>query len=92
MKRYNKAAALKGRTPHAEHRLWLSYFGFICCIVGFVVFCVQMKKAVPMHWNITPLIGIGIMGFGNQVVTTVLVTCKSSPRTVYMSLTYLISE
>lgn len=71
---------LNGRRPRPEHRLWLSYFGFICAIVGMIIFCVQMQKAAPMKWNVTPLIGIGIMGFGNQVVTTVLITCKLSPE------------
>ena len=76
MKRYIKK--LNRRPPHPEHRLWLSYFGFICSIVGIIVFCVQMQKAVFMEWNVTPLIGVGIMGFGKQIVTTVLITCKFS--------------
>ncbi|KAJ9268914.1 hypothetical protein DTO212C5_5115 [Paecilomyces variotii] len=65
---------LQGRRPHSEYRLWSSYLGFICVIVGMVVFCVQIDRAVPMHWDVTPLIGIGIAAFGNQVTTTVLIT------------------
>lgn len=69
---------LQGRRPHSEYRLWSSYLGFICVIVGMVVFCVQIDRAVPMHWDVTPLIGIGIAAFGNQVTTTVLITCTLS--------------
>lgn len=32
---------LGGRTPEPEFRLWLSYFGFVLCIVGVVVFLVS---------------------------------------------------
>lgn len=75
MKRRTKA--LGGQRPRPEFRLWSSYLGFACVIVGFVVFCVQLDRAVPMRWNVTPLVGIAIAAFGNQVITTVLITCKS---------------
>lgn len=64
---------LNGRSPQPEYRLWLSYFGFALCIIGIVVFLVQLYNA-GHTWNVTPLIGVGIAAAGNQVVTTVLVT------------------
>lgn len=64
---------LSGRSPEPEYRLWLSYFGFVLCVIGVVVFLVQLYNA-GHTWNATPLIGVGIAAAGNQVVTTVLVT------------------
>ncbi|KAF3761671.1 hypothetical protein M406DRAFT_50469 [Cryphonectria parasitica EP155] len=64
---------LGGRNPDPEYRLWLSYFGFALCIIGVVVFLVQLYYA-GTTWNVTPLIGVGICSAGNQIVTTVLVT------------------
>lgn len=64
---------LHGRSPQPEYRLWLSYFGFALCVIGVVVFLVQLYNA-GHTWNVTPLIGVGIAAAGNQVVTTVLVT------------------
>lgn len=55
-----------------EYRLWISYFGYITAIIGLVVFVEQLKKATT--YNITPIIGIAIAAFGNQVITTVLIT------------------
>lgn len=64
---------LGGQSPRPEHRLWLSHFGFALCIIGLVVFLVQLYYA-GTHYNVTPLVGVGICSAGNQVVTTVLVT------------------
>jgi len=41
-------------------------------IVGLVVFCVQVDKL--QTYNVTPIVGIAIAAFGNQIITTVLVT------------------
>lgn len=68
--RYIKA---KGHAPPPENRLWVSYFGFLTAIVGLIVFGVRIQQA-SSTWNVTPLIGVGIAAFGNQVITTVLVT------------------
>lgn len=64
---------LGGRNPPPETRLWLSHFGFALCIIGLVVFLVQLYYA-GNTWNVTPLVGAGICSAGNQIVTTVLVT------------------
>lgn len=64
---------LDGRSPENEYRLWLSYFGYALCIIGLVVFLVQLYYA-GNTWNVTPLIGVGICSAGNQIVTTVMVT------------------
>ncbi|CAI7617982.1 unnamed protein product [Penicillium crustosum] len=68
------AKARGGRLPPLEFRLWGSYLGYLCAIIGVTVFCVQLDRAPPMHWNVTFIIGIGIAAFGNQVITTVLIT------------------
>lgn len=60
--------------PQPEWRLWLSYFGFLLAMVGLLVFGIRTEQAAPGHWNVTPIIGIAIAAFGNQIVTTVLVT------------------
>ncbi|KAF7947875.1 hypothetical protein EAE96_008952 [Botrytis aclada] len=70
----NRKARKAGVQPAPEHRLWLSYAGFVLTIVGAVVFLVRTEQAKEMHWNITPVIGIAIAGVGNQIVTTVLIT------------------
>ncbi|RAH67030.1 putative MFS transporter [Aspergillus aculeatinus CBS 121060] len=62
------------RKPQPEHRLWLSYVGFLCSIVGLVVFLVCTEQSKEGHWNIRPIIGIAICAGGNQIVTTVLIT------------------
>lgn len=64
---------LGGQIPPPEYRLWLSHFGFSLCIIGLVVFLVQLYYAGATY-NVTPLIGVGICSAGNQIVTTVLVT------------------
>ena len=65
-----------GRTPRPEYRIWSSYIGFLSAIVGFIIFGVQLQNTPKLHWNVTPLIGVGFAAFGNQVITTALVTCK----------------
>ncbi|KUI69343.1 hypothetical protein VM1G_05060 [Cytospora mali] len=64
---------LGGRSPEHEFRLWLSYFGFALCIIGLVVFLVQLSYAGNI-WDVTPLIGVGICSAGNQIANTVLMT------------------
>jgi len=63
-----------GANAAPEHRLWISYLGFILAIVGLVIFLVQVEQAPKGHWNISPVIGIAIAGAGNQIITTVLIT------------------
>ncbi|KAI9815933.1 MAG: hypothetical protein M1827_001925 [Pycnora praestabilis] len=65
---------LNGQRPSPEYRLWSSYLGFLMVMVGLVVFGVKLQQAPPLHWNVTPIVGIAIAAFGNQVITTVLVT------------------
>lgn len=63
-----------GVRPQPEFRLWLSYGGYLLCIVGVIVFLVQIGNATEMQWNVSPIIGAGIAGAGNQIVTTVVIT------------------
>jgi hypothetical protein len=60
--------------PPPEYRLWLSYVGFILAIGGVTVFLVQAQNSLEGEWNVTPVVGAAIAAFGNQVVTTVLIT------------------
>ncbi|KAL4737006.1 major facilitator superfamily domain-containing protein [Aspergillus similis] len=60
--------------PEPEFRLWLSYPGVLLTIVGVVVFLVCTQQAAEGHWEVSPIVGTAIAAFGNQVVTTVLVT------------------
>lgn len=68
-----RAAKVGGAKQVApEYRIWMSYPGFATAICGLVVYCVQLEK---IHtYNVTPIVGIAIAGFGNQLITTVLVT------------------
>lgn len=70
----NRKSRQLGQRPPSEYRLWLSYIGFLLSIAGSVVFLVQTEKSPAGHWNITPIVGVAISAFGNQVVTTVLIT------------------
>lgn len=63
-----------GHRPAPEFRLWLSYIGFILAMVGTIVFLVCTEQAKPGQWTVVPLVGTAIASFGNQVVTTVLIT------------------
>eukprot|EP00136_Aspergillus_niger_P001056 XP_001389854.2 MFS multidrug transporter [Aspergillus niger CBS 513.88] len=63
-----------GHKPEPEYRLWLSYIGYLLTIAGVVVFLVCTENAQTGKWNVRPIIGTGIGAFGNQVVTTVLIT------------------
>ena len=69
----SKSAQL-GRSRYArpEHRIWVSYVGFATVICGLVVFTVQADEI--RSYNVSPIVGLAIAAFGNQIVTTVLVT------------------
>lgn len=68
-----KQAKLGGsRHSVPEYRIWVSYPGFLTVIVGLVVFCVQVDNI--SSYNVTPIVGTAIATFGNQIITTVLVT------------------
>lgn len=56
----------RGRGP--SFRLWITYPGFATCIIGLVVFGVQIDAATS--WNVTPLIGCALASFGLQIMTS----------------------
>ncbi|KAJ5520423.1 hypothetical protein N7463_000876 [Penicillium fimorum] len=64
----------RGRKPEPEFRLWLSYVGFLLSIAGIIMFFVCTEQAKAGKWDVKPIVGTGIAAFGNQVVTTVLIT------------------
>ena len=72
-----------GQAIAPERRLWLAYLGYPLSIVGVVIFCVTLAEAKPLHWIITPIVGIAIAGFGTQIITTIVITCK--PRIFSLS-------
>jgi MFS family permease len=59
---------------HPVHRLWISYVGFLTVIVGILVWGIQLQHARQGVWNVTPLIGAAIASFGNQIITTTMIT------------------
>ena len=65
-----------GKAFAPEQRLWLAYLGYPLSIAGVVIFCVTLAEAKPLHWIITPIVGIAVAGFGTQIITTIVVTCK----------------
>ena len=65
---------LHRRNGHAipADRLWLSYIGYGTVFTGLLVWGFQLEKATI--WNVTPCIGMAIAAFGNQVLTTILIS------------------
>ncbi|GJN90621.1 hypothetical protein Rhopal_003633-T1 [Rhodotorula paludigena] len=55
-----------------EMRLPFGLPGFILALVGILVFGIQLQNTESGHWNVTPIIGVGIAIFGLQLVTTVV--------------------
>lgn len=70
--------ALKKQTHAANPQNYLlaSYLGFVCMVVGLVIFCVLLDETLPMHYKVSPIIGISITGFRNQLVSNFLINCK----------------
>lgn len=73
-----RAARRHDKMPRPVNFLLVSYLGFVCVIAGLVAFCICMENMKPLHYNVTPIVGIGVAGFGNQVVATFLVNCEFS--------------
>lgn len=69
-------AAYSRREGHSDpfHRLWLSYPGFVTAMTGYLVWGIQLQNATPGAWNVTFDVGIGICGFGIQLITNTLIT------------------
>ncbi|PKY07769.1 MFS general substrate transporter [Aspergillus campestris IBT 28561] len=69
------ARTVKSGRAHMKLSWYIStsYIGFACMVVGLVVFCVQLDRTTPMHYSVVPIVGIGIAGFGNQVVANFLI-------------------
>lgn len=75
MRRASARAQKRNQPPiRPEHRLWLSYAGFLLAVIGLIVFGVRTAQAKEGHWNVTPIVGIAISSAGNQIVTTVMMT------------------
>ncbi|OGM48699.1 MFS multidrug transporter [Aspergillus bombycis] len=66
--------ALSKRRGHFQpaDRLWLSYIGFATVIAGLLTWGFQLDNATS--WNVTPCIGAAIASFGNQILTTILIS------------------
>lgn len=70
-----RAKSKLGGDAPPEHRLWLSYFGYVLTVVGVTVFLVMTGKVTSSsQGTVVPVVGTAIAAAGNQVVTTVLVT------------------
>ncbi|PLB48985.1 synaptic vesicle transporter [Aspergillus steynii IBT 23096] len=70
----NRRARCIQEKPDPEFRLWLSYPGIILTIVGVIIFLVCTQEAEEGHWVVPPIVGTAVAAFGNQLVTTVMVT------------------
>ncbi|KAJ5164174.1 Translation elongation/initiation factor/Ribosomal beta-barrel [Penicillium coprophilum] len=68
-----KTAEKQRHAVNPKNYLVASYLGFVSMIVGLVVFCVLLGNTLPMHYKVSPIIGIGIAGFGNQLVSNFLI-------------------
>ena len=66
--------ALRKRRGHCRpaDRLWLSYVGFATVIAGLLVWGFQLDNATS--WNVTPCVGAALASFGNQILTTILIS------------------
>ncbi|KAJ5497243.1 hypothetical protein N7463_009230 [Penicillium fimorum] len=73
-----RAVRRHDKMPRPVNFLLVSYLGFVCVIAGLVAFCICMENAKPLHYSVTPIIEIGVAGFGNQVIATFLVNCELS--------------
>ncbi|OJJ08772.1 hypothetical protein ASPVEDRAFT_89981 [Aspergillus versicolor CBS 583.65] len=58
---------------HSADRLWLSYIGYATVVAGLLVWGFQLEKA-ESTWNVTPCVGAAIASFGNQIITTILIS------------------
>lgn len=58
---------------HTADRLWLSYIGYATVVAGLLVWGFQLEKA-DGTWNVTPCVGAAIASFGNQIITTILIS------------------
>ncbi|KAK6197437.1 major facilitator superfamily domain-containing protein [Scheffersomyces amazonensis] len=68
-----RCIAKRGGQRVIVDRLWISYNGFVCIVVGLIVWGVYLYKAEPGHWKISPLIGGAVAAAGNNIIATVLV-------------------
>ena len=63
----------RGGQKIIEDRLWISYYGYLCVIVGLIIWGVYLYNARQGNWIVSPLIGAAIAAAGNKIVTTVLI-------------------
>ncbi|PYH42287.1 MFS general substrate transporter [Aspergillus saccharolyticus JOP 1030-1] len=59
-------------THRPADRLWLAYIAFGTVVTGLLVWGFQLSKATT--WNVTPCVGAAIASFGNQALTTIMVS------------------
>lgn len=56
---------------HPADRLAFTYLGDVLQVVGLLVWGIYLFKAKEGHWNIRPLIGLGIASAGSEILATV---------------------
>ncbi|KAF5862210.1 hypothetical protein ETB97_011915 [Aspergillus alliaceus] len=69
--RFMKSLSMRRGHSRPANRLWLSYIGFATVIAGLLTRGFQLENTTS--WDITPCIGVAIVSFGNQILTTVLI-------------------
>ncbi|GKZ50814.1 hypothetical protein AbraIFM66951_004181 [Aspergillus brasiliensis] len=64
-----------GQRAQPEYRLWLSYLGYATVIAGFLIWGFRTADdELQHHYEVSPIVGIGISSFGAQVITTSVFT------------------
>lgn len=56
---------------HPADRLLFAYFGTVLEVLGLLLWGIYLYKAKVGHWNIRPLIGLGIASAGSEILATV---------------------
>ena len=64
----------QGQLAQPEFRLWLSYLGYATLIAGVLIWGFRTADILHKHYDVSPIIGIGISSFGAQVITTSVFT------------------
>lgn len=64
----------------SESRLWISYIGFSCVIIGLLVYGFILQR--DEHWTVVPNIGMAIAASGLQMVSSISIAfaIDTNPR------------
>lgn len=69
-----KCQARRGGLRVPADRFILTYLGYVCAILGVLIWGIYLKNSKEGHWTVHPLIGSGISAAGADIVLTVTIT------------------